>query len=114
MPGNRLLPSVGLAACLPYLRALRPNGMQAMSAPATGRAARLTTDSSEPYSSRASKGRLRRGFETVKELEYSDVSRGMKRVPRTGIHALRMRVFWRQRAQPIEALRRHGKTGFLP
>lgn len=44
-----------------------------------------------------------RGFETIKELEYSDVSRGMKRASQTDTDELQMRVFWRQWARLMEA-----------
>ena len=37
-----------------------------------------------------------RGFETVKEVEYSDVSRGMKSSTLTERDELQMRAFWRQ------------------
>ena len=40
-----------------------------------------------------------RGFETVKEVEYSDVSRGMKRSSLTERDELQMRAFWRQWAR---------------
>ena len=43
-----------------------------------------------------------RGFETVKELEYSDVSRGMKRASQTDTDELQMRVFWRQWARLMD------------
>ncbi|MDE2765329.1 MAG: aromatic ring-hydroxylating dioxygenase subunit alpha [Chloroflexota bacterium] len=43
-----------------------------------------------------------RGFETVKEVEYSDVSRGMKRFPH-GDDELQMRAFWRQWARLMNA-----------
>jgi p-cumate 2,3-dioxygenase alpha subunit len=39
-----------------------------------------------------------RGFETVKEVQYSDISRGMKRDPH-GDDELQMRAFWRQWAR---------------
>ena len=44
-----------------------------------------------------------RGFETVKELEYSDVSRGMKRASQTDTDELQMRAFWRQWARLMNA-----------
>ncbi len=40
-----------------------------------------------------------RGFEAAKEVEYSDVSRGMKRLVQGGEDELEMRVFWRQWAR---------------
>lgn len=43
-----------------------------------------------------------RGFETVKEIEYSDISRGMKRDPHPD-DELQMRTFWRQWARLINA-----------
>jgi p-cumate 2,3-dioxygenase alpha subunit len=43
-----------------------------------------------------------RGFETVKEVQYSDISRGMKRDPH-GDDELQMRAFWRQWARLMNA-----------
>lgn len=40
-----------------------------------------------------------RGFETVKEVEYSDLSRGMKSAFLTERDELQMRAFWRQWAR---------------
>ena len=40
-----------------------------------------------------------RGFETIKEVEYSDVSRGMKRSSPSERDELQMRAFWRQWAR---------------
>ncbi len=43
-----------------------------------------------------------RGFETVKEVQYSDISRGMKREPHAD-DELQMRTFWRQWARLMNA-----------
>ena len=44
-----------------------------------------------------------RGFETVREVEYSDVSRGMKSASPTAMDELQVRAFWRQWTRLIGA-----------
>ena len=55
-----------------------------------------------------------RGFDTVKEVEYSDVSRGMKSAFPTERDELQMRAFWRQWARLMtsaESVSIHGAPG---
>ena len=44
-----------------------------------------------------------RGYETVKEVAYSDVSRGMTRSFANDLDELQMRAFWRQWAHLMDS-----------